>query len=82
MSNVLRAGILRGGRGAFIGSVHRVAAEFDGQVLIFAGAMSADPRRARDVPSTISQELARNGVRFRYRAARTDAAAQKSESRP
>ena len=39
----LRAGIVGGGRGAFIGSVHRIAAELDGQALIVAGAMSADP---------------------------------------
>jgi len=44
----LRAGIVGGGRGAFIGSVHRIAAELDGQALVVAGAMSADPAVARD----------------------------------
>ncbi|MBV9316177.1 MAG: Gfo/Idh/MocA family oxidoreductase, partial [Gammaproteobacteria bacterium] len=43
----LRAGIVGGGRGAFIGSVHRIAAELDGQALVVAGAMSADPGIAR-----------------------------------
>jgi predicted dehydrogenase len=43
----LRAGIVGGGRGAFIGSVHRIAAELDGQALVVAGAMSADPAVAR-----------------------------------
>jgi predicted dehydrogenase len=43
----LRAGIVGGGRGAFIGSVHRIAAELDGQALIVAGAMSSDPENAR-----------------------------------
>jgi predicted dehydrogenase len=43
----LRAGIVGGGRGAFIGSVHRIAAELDGQALVVAGAMSADARIAR-----------------------------------
>lgn len=43
----LRAGIVGGGHGAFIGSVHRIAAELDGQALIVAGAMSADPEVAR-----------------------------------
>ncbi len=44
----LRAGIVGGGRGAFIGSVHRMAAELDGQALVVAGAMSADPKIARE----------------------------------
>jgi predicted dehydrogenase len=48
MSARLRAGIVGGGRGAFIGAVHRIAAELDGQALIVAGAMSADPQTARD----------------------------------
>jgi predicted dehydrogenase len=43
----LRAGIVGGGRGAFIGSLHRIAAELDGQALIVAGAMSSDPENAR-----------------------------------
>ncbi|MGA8708160.1 MAG: Gfo/Idh/MocA family oxidoreductase [Steroidobacteraceae bacterium] len=43
----LRAGIVGGGRGAFIGSVHRMAAELDGQATIIAGALSADPETAR-----------------------------------
>jgi predicted dehydrogenase len=43
----LRAGIVGGGRGAFIGAVHRMAAELDGQARIVAGAMSSDPQLAR-----------------------------------
>jgi predicted dehydrogenase len=44
----LRAGIVGGGRGAFIGSIHRIAAELDGQALVVAGAMSSDPKTARE----------------------------------
>src|SRR3989440_1926135 len=44
----LRAGIVGGGRGAFIGSVHRMAAELDGQARVVAGALSSDPRIARE----------------------------------
>jgi predicted dehydrogenase len=44
----LHAGIVGGGRGAFIGSVHRMAAELDGQALVVAGAMSADAKIARE----------------------------------
>lgn len=43
----LRAGIVGGGAGAFIGSVHRIACELDSQALVVAGAMSSDPERAR-----------------------------------
>ena len=43
----LRAGIVGGGSGAFIGAVHRIAAELDSQAQIVAGAMSADPETAR-----------------------------------
>jgi predicted dehydrogenase len=48
MSARLRAGIVGGGHGAFIGAVHRIAAELDGQATVIAGAMSADARTARD----------------------------------
>src|SRR6202140_5348982 len=44
----LRAGIVGGGRGAFIGSVHRIAAELDGQAQVVAGAMSSHPQIARE----------------------------------
>lgn len=46
-SRRLRGGIVGGGRGAFIGTIHRMAAELDGEALIVAGAMSADPATAR-----------------------------------
>lgn len=45
-SRKLRAGIVGGGQGSFIGAVHRIAAELDGQAEVVAGAMSTDPQRA------------------------------------
>lgn len=42
----LRAGLVGGGQGAFIGAVHRMACELDGQAEVVAGALSADPQRA------------------------------------
>lgn len=42
----LRVGIVGGGQGSFIGAVHRIAVELDGQAEIVAGAMSTDPQRA------------------------------------
>ncbi|GER91339.1 oxidoreductase [Dictyobacter vulcani] len=44
----LRAGIVGGGKGSFIGAVHRVAVELDGQAEVVAGAMSTDPQRAEE----------------------------------
>ena len=36
-----------GGRGAFIGAVHRIAANIDGQIELVAGAFSADPEKSK-----------------------------------
>jgi predicted dehydrogenase len=44
----LRYGMIGGGRGAFIGAVHRIAAQLDGQAELVAGAFSSDPQRSRD----------------------------------
>ena len=42
----LRLGMVGGGRGAFIGAVHRIAARMDDRWELVAGALSADPDRA------------------------------------
>lgn len=39
--------MIGGGRGAFIGAVHRMAAALDGQIELVCGAFSADPERSR-----------------------------------
>ncbi len=43
----LRLGMVGGGRGAFIGAVHRIAARLDDRWTLVAGALSSDPERAR-----------------------------------
>jgi len=43
----LRMGMIGGGEGAFIGPVHRAAAELDGEITLVCGAFSGDPSRAR-----------------------------------
>lgn len=48
MNRPLRAGIVGGGRGAFIGAVHRIAAQLDSEARVVAGAMSSDPATARE----------------------------------
>ncbi len=42
-----RFGMIGGGRGAFIGAVHRIAAQMDGKAEMVAGAFSSDPVRAK-----------------------------------
>jgi len=43
----LRMGMVGGGRGAFIGAVHRMAATLDGQIELVCGAFSSDPKKSR-----------------------------------
>ena len=47
MSRKIRYGMVGGGRGAFIGAVHRIAANIDGQIELVAGAFSADAEKSR-----------------------------------
>jgi len=42
----LRMGMVGGGRGAFIGAVHRMAANLDGKIELVAGCFSADPEKS------------------------------------
>ena len=47
LSRRLRLGMVGGGRGAFIGAVHRIAARIDDRWELVAGALSSDPERAK-----------------------------------
>jgi predicted dehydrogenase len=40
-------GMVGGGRGAFIGAVHRMAANLDGKIELVAGAFSSDPEKSK-----------------------------------
>ena len=44
----LRMGMVGGGPGAFIGPVHRMAAELDGKIELVAGAFSQSAERSRE----------------------------------
>ncbi|MFW7344022.1 Gfo/Idh/MocA family oxidoreductase [Pollutimonas sp. H1-120] len=46
MRKRLKLGMVGGGRGAFIGAVHRMAARLDDRYELVAGALSSDPERA------------------------------------
>ena len=44
---MLRMGMVGGGPGAFIGPVHRMGAELDGEIHLVAGAFSSDPAKSK-----------------------------------
>ena len=56
----LRYAMVGGGRGAFIGAVHRKAMALDGQIELVAGALSADAERARASGRDLGLAEARN----------------------
>jgi len=47
MSRKIRYGMVGGGRGAFIGAVHRIAAAMDQQIELVCGAFSSSPRKSK-----------------------------------
>ncbi len=55
----LRMDMVGGGPDAFIGPIHRIAAELDGEIALVAGAFSSDAERSREA-----------GVRYRIDPAR------------
>jgi predicted dehydrogenase len=55
----LRMGMVGGGPGAFIGPVHRIAAELDGRIELVAGAFSQSPERSREAGESYKIDPAR-----------------------
>lgn len=55
----LRMGMVGGGPGAFIGPVHRIAAEFDGRMQLVAGAFSQSAERSRAAGQSFGIDPAR-----------------------
>lgn len=47
MSRKIRMGMVGGGRGAFIGAVHRMASAIDGEIELVCGAFSSDPKKSK-----------------------------------
>jgi len=48
MNRKLRMGMVGGGRGAFIGAVHRIAAQMDGKIELVCGAFSSTPHKSKE----------------------------------
>jgi predicted dehydrogenase len=55
----MRMGMIGGGPGAFIGPVHRIAAELDREIELVAGVFSSDAGRSRDAAATYRIDPAR-----------------------
>lgn len=73
----LRMGMIGGGPGAFIGPIHRIAAEMDREIELVAGVFSSDPGRSREAGTIYRIEPSRAyptlDAMFTAEAARSDA---------
>lgn len=49
MNRKIRMGMVGGGKGAFIGAVHRMASGIDGKIELVAGAFDINPERGREM---------------------------------
>lgn len=61
----LRMGMVGGGPGAFIGPVHRIAAELDGKIELVAGAFSQSAERSREAGARYKIDPARAYANYR-----------------
>ncbi|WP_432467227.1 Gfo/Idh/MocA family protein [Agarivorans sp. Z349TD_8] len=72
----IKLGMVGGGSGAFIGAIHRVAARLDDQFELVAGALSADPNKAKQSAAELGIEPTRCYLDYRdmaeAEAARSD----------
>ncbi len=53
MNRKLRMGMIGGGKDAFIGAIHRIAANMDGLIELVCGALSSTPEKARESGKTL-----------------------------
>ena len=64
MNRKLRMGMVGGGKDAFIGSIHRLAANMDGLIEIVSGALSINPEIAKDSGQSLFFEESRIYLTF------------------
>lgn len=64
----LRVGMVGGGRGAFIGAVHRFAMRLDDQIALVAGSLSSDPANAAASAAEIGIDPDRSYADYREMA--------------
>ena len=63
-SEKIRLGIVGGGIGAFVGSIHRIAARLDDRYDLLAGALSSEPKRAADSAAELGIDPRRSYASF------------------
>ena len=63
-SEKIRLGIVGGGIGAFVGSIHRIAARLDARYELLAGALSSEPKRAADSAAELGIDPRRSYASF------------------
>src|SRR3954469_16965647 len=61
----IRMGMVGGGKNAFIGAVHRIAANMDGQIELVCGAFSSDPERSKESGKALFIQESRNYESYR-----------------
>ena len=76
----VRYGMVGGGQGAFIGSVHRIAARMDGEFELVAGALSSDADRARASAAELGLDPGRSYGSFLEMARAVPTASRRSPS--
>ncbi len=59
MKRKLRMGMIGGGPGAFIGAVHRIAANMDGDIELVCGAFSSDEEKSKQAGRTLNLDPTR-----------------------
>lgn len=75
LNRKLRMGMVGGGRGSFIGGVHRMAANLDGRIELVAGCFSSKPKISRASGADLHLETSRVYLSF-------EEMAQKEATRP
>jgi len=67
-SEKIRLGIVGGGIGSFVGSIHRIAARLDDRYELLAGALSSEPKRAADSAAELGIDPRRSYASFEQMA--------------
>ena len=53
LNRKLRMGMIGGGPGAFIGAIHRIAANMDGEIELVCGAFSSDAEKSKQTGASL-----------------------------
>jgi len=53
LNRKLRMGMIGGGPGAFIGAIHRIAANMDGEIELVCGAFSSNAERSKQTGTSL-----------------------------